>query len=215
MDQVTDNSMVNFSVAARYAAVEDLLSEVWRTIVRPLLPEIVLTDQLSVRLPARLLRLPVTTARSATSGESLVHLTEPTIVWPRSPGVVEAAPGSDASTSPGAKLVRIDGHFRDVATQVARMSLEPDTTVLAMGCRTAELVPMLAQTGAARAIVTSWDVEDRHCAGFGDELESRLRCGLSAAAALRSVQALRSSQHPYEWAGYSVVEFEDQERPSR
>lgn len=193
----TASSVTNFRVRDRYVAAENLLDELWHTVVVPLVDEFGLTDTLRLRVPGRFVRLPLTTARDRRTGEALIHLTEPLL------GIGDHVP----ETQTDGPVVRFDGHFRDVAREIRRRVIPQGATLLLMGCRTAELVPLLSGTGADYAVVTAWDVEDRHCQPMGDALEVLLGQGLSVTQALRSIQAGRSWCHPYEWAGYSVVDL--------
>lgn len=198
--RATEGSVTNFRVGGRYEAAESLLDELWHTLVAPLVEGFGLQEVLRLRVPARFVQLPFTTARDRRTGESLIHLTEP---------VVDAG-GSVEGASSGGAVVRIDGHFREVARRIRQRTIPAGATLLLMGCRTAELVPLLVGTGADYAVVTAWDVEDRHCRPLADALESLLAQGLSAAEALRSTQAGWSWRHPYEWAGYAVVDLRGQ-----
>ena len=190
-------SVTNFRVKDRYEVAEDLLDQLWHTIVSPLIEEFGLSEALRLRLPSRFVRLPLSSARDRRTGEALIHLTEPVV------GIGEEV---QKPITP-APVVRIDAHFRHVARRVGQLTIPEGATLLLMGCRTAELVPLLAPSGANYAVVTAWDVEDRHCQPMGDELEIRLAQGLTPAQALRSTQAGWSWRHPYEWAGYSLVDL--------
>ncbi|NNE94477.1 MAG: CHAT domain-containing protein [Acidimicrobiales bacterium] len=200
VDRFTSTTTNGFAVRGRYELAERLLDQLWTLLVHPLLAEVDSVREVRFTVPASLSRLPITTARDATSGQSLVHCVEPVVQWSVHKRDPERTTGKP-------QVVRLDGHFRDIAARVARMRLERGTTLLLFGCRTAELLPLVAAAGADAAVVTSWDVEDRHCSQFGQEVVDRLDAGLSTAAAVRSVQALWSHRHPYEWAGYSAVEF--------
>ncbi len=196
--RATEGSVTNFRVRGRYEATESLLDELWHTVVAPLVEGFGLQEGLRLRVPARFLQLPFTTARDRRTGESLIHLTEP---------VVDVGGCVEEEASIRGEVVRIDGHFRDVAREIRRRPIPEGSTLLLMGCRTAELVPLLFGTGADFAVVTAWDVEDRHCHPLADSLEALIAQGLSAAEALRSTQAGWSWRHPYEWAGYAVVDL--------
>ncbi len=201
VDRFTRSSVNRFAVRGRYEAAEVLLDGLWRSVVQPLLGELAGEDAVRFRVPAAFARLPLATARSAATGESLIHCLEPALEWTMAAQLI--APPYPAHRP----VVRLDGHYREIASHLTKLSVEAGATLLVLGCRTAELLPLIARTGAGAAVVTSWDVEDRHCGPFGDELEALLAAGLSPAASLRSVQARWSWRHPYEWGGYALVRF--------
>ncbi|MFW2380761.1 MAG: hypothetical protein ACN4GZ_03305 [Acidimicrobiales bacterium] len=209
VDRFTESSVTRFTVQGRYRAAEELLDILWQSVILPLLGQLEGASAVRFRLPGAYVRLPLATARSSATGEAVIHCVEPIVEWTATP-----LPGGTASTDQG-HVLRLDGHFREIAETLSTLRVEPGTTLLLLGCRTAELLPLIARTGTDTAVVTSWDVEDRHCGPFGDEVEALLQLGLSPAAALRSVQARWSSRHPYEWAGYGIVHLTGVETPEK
>lgn len=200
IDRTHRDSTVNVAVHARYVVVERFLDRVWRELIEPLVLELGEPGELRLSAPAALHRLPLTTARCARSGESLIHLCEPVVEW--SPALV-ASEGPIVGDAGG--TVRFDGHLGEVARALSRHRPPHDSALLLLGCRTAELLPWLPERSSSWAVVTSWDVDDEHCGALGDLIECGLGCGLPLASALRSAQAQLSGGHPYAWAGYAAV----------
>lgn len=200
IDRTHRESTVNVAVHARYVVVERFLDRVWRELVEPLVLELGEPGKLRISAPAALHRLPLTTARCAHSGESLIHLCEPIVDW---------SPALMASQGPivgdASEAVRFDGHLGEVARALSRHRPSPCSALLLLGCRTAELLPWLPERSSSWAVVSSWDVDDEHCGTLGDLIECGLGGGLPLASALRSAQAQLSGSHPYAWAGYTAV----------
>ncbi len=227
VDHVLASSDFAHATASRNTVVEVLLDLVWSELILPLVPAVADFSQLTLVVPAQLARLPLSSARSAHSGESLVHICEVEvhILADGAPAVVEAVRGTGrscpASTfaeplplpgprqphywDPQSNVHRFDSHLEELPAHLSAFPLSADATVLLMGCRTALLLPILEEAQVGQAVVSSWDVEDRHCAPFGDALMSAMANGLPAAAALRSVQASMTASPPYRWAGYAVL----------
>lgn len=202
IDRFHRHSSHNVAVYGRGAIVERFLDRVWHELMRPLVAELPGPVELRLEIPPDLIRLPLTTARHAGSGESLIHLCEPVVEW---------RPGRNQSGRTGGGraegvTIRVDGHLADVAGALRRRPPARGSILLLLGCRTAKLLPWLPEIGSSLALVTSWDVDDRQCGALGDLVEGGLATGLTLAAAARSAQAQLSGRHPYEWAGYSVVE---------
>ncbi len=221
VDRVHAFSEYTYAVAARNAVVERLLASTWSRVVEPLVRYLGGVAALVVRVPYDLIRLPIATARCSASGESLVHLSAVTVqpIGGAAPlgndvGQAESAAFRPRLTGPhrphrwysNARIHRLDGHQEDIQTLLEEVAVGSSDILLLMGCRTADLLPRIKGRGNSAAVVTLWDVEDRHCEPLGDALVAAIANGLSPGEALRSVQALRSDRPPFEWAGYAAVE---------
>ncbi len=221
VDRVHACSEYTYAVAARNAVVERLLTSTWSRLVEPLARYLGGVPSLVVRVPYELIRLPIATARCTASGESLVHLSAVTVqlVGGAAPlgddvGEAQATAYRPRLTGPhrphrwysNARIHRLDGHQEEIQTLLKEVAVGSSDILLLMGCRTTDLLPRVRSRGITAAVVTLWDVEDRHCEPLGDALVAAIANGLSPDEALRSVQALRSDRPPFEWAGYAALE---------
>ena len=130
-------------------------------------------------------------------------------------GIVHIATHSGTNGKDQSPFIQL-GQERLRLEQIYGLQLKPGSLVVLSSCQSGvgvigkdvtSLASAFGVAGASGIIASRWAIDDEQTANFFTTFYSTLRSGKSVASALRSAESkmAKSGQHPYYWAGFSLL----------